>query len=116
MKALALLSGGLDSALAVRVIRDQGIEVLALHFYTGFCITERKRRMGVLDENDPRRFKNDALATARSIGVPIPTTAFVEQLFTALRVRGRGGLDHSGVITLFEDLAGVQVRRVDSAQ
>lgn len=71
MKALALLSGGLDSALAVQVIRDQGIDVLALHFYTGFCITERKRRMGVLDENDPRRFKNDALATARSIGVPV---------------------------------------------
>lgn len=71
MKALALLSGGLDSALAVRVIQDQGVEVQALHFYTGFCITERKRRMGVLDENDPRRFKNDALATARSIGVPI---------------------------------------------
>jgi 2-hydroxy-3-oxopropionate reductase len=46
-----------------------------------------------------------------SVGVPIPTAAFVEQLFSALRVRGRGGLDHSGVITLFEDLAGVQVRR-----
>lgn len=71
MKALALLSGGLDSALAIRVVMDQGIDVLALHFYTGFCITERKRRMGVLEEDDPRRFKNDALATARSIGVPI---------------------------------------------
>jgi len=28
-------------------------------------------------------------------------------MFTALRVKGRGGLDHSGVITLLEDLAGV---------
>ena len=46
-----------------------------------------------------------------SVGAPIPTAAFVEQLFEALRVRGRGGLDHSGVITLFEDLAGIQVRR-----
>jgi len=52
---------------------------------------------------------------ARSVGVPIPTAAFVEQLFAALRVRGRGGLDHSGVITLFEDLAGVQVRRTQSS-
>ncbi len=71
MKALALLSGGLDSALAVKVIREQGIDVLALHFYTGFCITERKRRMDVLAEDDPRRYKNDALATARSMGVPV---------------------------------------------
>jgi hypothetical protein len=37
--------------------------------------------------------------------------ALVEQLFAALRVKGRGGFDHSGVITLFEDLAGVQVRK-----
>jgi 2-hydroxy-3-oxopropionate reductase len=48
---------------------------------------------------------------ASSIGSPIPMAALVEQLFVALRVKGRGGLDHSGVITLFEDLAGVQVRK-----
>jgi len=34
MKALALFSGGLDSTLAVRVIAQQGIEVVALHFLT----------------------------------------------------------------------------------
>lgn len=71
MKALALMSGGLDSALAIRVLMDQGVDVLALHYYTGFCITERKRRIGVLDESDPRRYKHDALSTARQIGVPI---------------------------------------------
>jgi tRNA U34 2-thiouridine synthase MnmA/TrmU len=32
MKALALLSGGLDSILATKLIRDQGIEVVALTF------------------------------------------------------------------------------------
>ncbi|OGH63119.1 MAG: hypothetical protein A3G34_14770 [Candidatus Lindowbacteria bacterium RIFCSPLOWO2_12_FULL_62_27] len=79
MKALALLSGGLDSALAVRVLMDQGIEVQALHFYTGFCITERKRRMGVLDEQDPRRYKSDALSTARSIGVPVEVLDISEE-------------------------------------
>ena len=30
-----------------------------------------------------------------------------QELFNALRVKGRGGLDHSAVITLLEDLAGV---------
>lgn len=37
MKALALLSGGLDSTLAVRLMLDQGIEVEALKFTSPFC-------------------------------------------------------------------------------
>ncbi len=36
MKALALLSGGLDSQLAVRVVQRQGIEVVGIHFYHHF--------------------------------------------------------------------------------
>jgi 2-hydroxy-3-oxopropionate reductase len=43
--------------------------------------------------------------SARALGVPLPTTAVVQELFSALRAKGRGGLDHSGVITLLEDLA-----------
>ncbi|UCG35619.1 MAG: 7-cyano-7-deazaguanine synthase [Candidatus Omnitrophota bacterium] len=37
MKALALLSGGLDSSLAIRLIQNQGIEVVGLHFLIPFC-------------------------------------------------------------------------------
>ncbi|MDI6763053.1 MAG: hypothetical protein QME83_08475 [Thermodesulfobacteriota bacterium] len=37
MKAIALLSGGLDSTLAARLILDQGIELEALNFMTVFC-------------------------------------------------------------------------------
>lgn len=37
IKALALLSGGLDSTLAVRVILEQGIEVEGINFVTVFC-------------------------------------------------------------------------------
>ena len=36
MKALALFSGGLDSALAIKIIKDQGIEVVALNFVSHF--------------------------------------------------------------------------------
>ncbi|MDO8425941.1 MAG: hypothetical protein Q7T24_00320 [Deltaproteobacteria bacterium] len=36
-KAVALLSGGLDSTLAVKLIIDQGIEVHALNFTSAFC-------------------------------------------------------------------------------
>ncbi|MFC1693974.1 thiamine biosynthesis protein [Candidatus Latescibacterota bacterium] len=35
-KAILMFSGGLDSILAARIIRDEGFEVVALHFYTGF--------------------------------------------------------------------------------
>jgi len=38
IKALALLSGGLDSTLAVKLIIDQGIAVEALNFWTPFCL------------------------------------------------------------------------------
>lgn len=37
MKAIGLLSGGLDSQLALRICLSQGIEVLAVHFRTIFC-------------------------------------------------------------------------------
>ncbi len=37
MKAIALLSGGLDSILATRLIKDQGIEIEAVNFLTVFC-------------------------------------------------------------------------------
>ncbi|RLA76162.1 MAG: ATP-binding protein [Epsilonproteobacteria bacterium] len=36
MRALALFSGGLDSMLAIKVIADQGIDVVAIHIKTGF--------------------------------------------------------------------------------
>lgn len=36
-KAISLLSGGLDSILATKIIKEQGIEVVALHFTSPFC-------------------------------------------------------------------------------
>lgn len=41
-KALALLSGGLDSILATKLILEQGIEVEAINFLTTFCTCTRK--------------------------------------------------------------------------
>lgn len=36
MKAIGLLSGGLDSALAIALLKHQNIEVIALHFWSPF--------------------------------------------------------------------------------
>ncbi|MBS7610473.1 hypothetical protein KEJ19_07990 [Candidatus Bathyarchaeota archaeon] len=40
-KALALLSGGLDSLLATKIMLDQGLDVEAVHFITPFCRCSR---------------------------------------------------------------------------
>jgi len=42
MKALGLLSGGLDSTLAVKLMLEQGVEVETLNFVTPFCLCGRK--------------------------------------------------------------------------
>ncbi len=42
IKAIGLLSGGLDSTLAVKLMMNQGIEVTALNFITPFCTCTRK--------------------------------------------------------------------------
>jgi tRNA-uridine 2-sulfurtransferase len=36
-KALALLSGGLDSTLALKMVKEMGLDVEAVHFTTPFC-------------------------------------------------------------------------------
>jgi tRNA U34 2-thiouridine synthase MnmA/TrmU len=51
-KAIALLSGGLDSILAIRVMLDQGVEIEALHFVSlftgGTCSAKlQAERLGV---------------------------------------------------------------------
>ena len=43
-KAVALLSGGLDSTLAMKMILDQGFEVTAVNLVTPFCTCNRKGR------------------------------------------------------------------------
>jgi len=60
-KAIAMISGGLDSSIALQHVKRMGYEVKALNFYTGFCITETHRRMGgrprdgVYPKNEPLR-------------------------------------------------------------
>lgn len=44
VKAISLLSGGLDSILATRVVQDQGVEVLAVHFITPFFGDDQRGR------------------------------------------------------------------------
>jgi 2-hydroxy-3-oxopropionate reductase len=47
-----------------------------------------------------------ALAAGREHGAALPVTALVDQMFGALMVKGRGGWDHSALITLIEEWSG----------
>ena len=44
IRAIGLLSGGLDSALAVRLLLEQGIEVIGVKFTSPFCNCDQKGR------------------------------------------------------------------------
>ena len=58
MKAIALFSGGLDSTLAMKLIIDQGIEVLAININTGFGSTkDRYEHMKNMCEQVGAEFK-----------------------------------------------------------
>jgi len=53
---------------------------------------------------------NIIMKTALDYGVALPATAVVHELFTAMLAKGRGDLDHSGILTVLEDMAGVEAR------
>lgn len=52
-----------------------------------------------------------ALEAGHALGVPLPVTAIVREMYNALQVAGKGDRDHSAIILLLEDLAKVQVRK-----
>jgi hypothetical protein len=68
-KAIAMISGGLDSTLALALVKRQGIEVKAVTFYTGLCITETQRRKG--GRPDGTVPQNEALRAAADLEVDI---------------------------------------------
>lgn len=68
IKAIGMLSGGLDSRLAVRLIQRQGIEVVALHFYTGFCIAGPRRWVERIEQPGAR---HEALEAGTHLAVPV---------------------------------------------
>lgn len=69
IRALALLSGGLDSMLAVKVIQEQGIEVEGVNFYTGFCVEGHTHAIRKKDKDKQKR--NNALWSAEQLGIKL---------------------------------------------
>jgi len=76
-KAVALISGGLDSMLAVRVIQEQGIHVEGINFFTGFCVEGHTHAIRKKDRKKPKR--NNALWVAEQLGIKLHIIDIVEE-------------------------------------
>lgn len=68
-RAIALISGGLDSMLAVKVMQEQGIHVEGVNFFTGFCVEGHTHAIRKKDQKKPKR--NNALWVAEQLGIKL---------------------------------------------
>jgi 2-hydroxy-3-oxopropionate reductase len=89
--ALEVLGGGLAGST---VLARKGDNMLAGEFKPGFRLALHHKDMGIVT------------SAAREAGVTIPLGAVVAQLVAAMVARGDGGLDHSGLLKLTQELSG----------
>lgn len=76
-KAAALISGGLDSMLAAKVLLDQGVHVEGINFYTGFCVEGHTHAIRQKDRAKPKR--NNALWVAEQLGIKLHIIDIIEE-------------------------------------
>ncbi|MGH3950193.1 MAG: 2-hydroxy-3-oxopropionate reductase [Pseudonocardiaceae bacterium] len=89
--AVKVLAGG----LAGNAILDRkAAGMLKRDFTPGFRLELHHKDLGIVTD------------AARAAGVSIPLGAVVSQLVAAMVARGDGGLDHSGLLKLVEELSG----------
>lgn len=89
--AVRVLGGGLAGST---VLDRKAKGMLAREFAPGFRLELHHKDLGIVQ------------AAAREAGVVIPLGAVVGQLVAAMVARGDGGLDHSGLFKLVEELSG----------
>jgi 2-hydroxy-3-oxopropionate reductase len=89
--ALEVLAGGLAGST---VLDRKGPGMLAREFAPGFRLALHHKDLGIVT------------AAAREAGIAIPLGAAVSQLVAAMVARGDGGLDHSGLLRLVQELSG----------
>jgi len=76
-KAVALISGGLDSMLAVKVIQEQGIHVEGINFFTGFCVEGHTH--AIRKKHKDKQKRNNALWVAEQLGIKLHIVDVVDE-------------------------------------
>jgi 2-hydroxy-3-oxopropionate reductase len=93
-RLIEVLSGGLAGNRVMEVRRRNLLE----HDFTpGFKLELHHKDLGI------------ALRTARELGVYVPTTAIVDQMLSALKAAGDGGLDHSALLKVIEQASAHEI-------
>jgi 2-hydroxy-3-oxopropionate reductase len=108
-EALVLAAkSGVDPARVVEAIRGGAARCWALEVRAP-QILRRDLRAGFKAYMQYKDL-NIILDAGRAERVALPVTAAVRELYTAMMAAGRGELDNSAIVTVLEDLAGVEVR------
>src|SRR5690606_31358337 len=89
-RVLEVLGGGLAANRVIEVKRDK---LLSGRFEPGGRAELHLKDLGI------------ALEVARDLSVALPHTAFMEQLFQAMKRKGWADLDHSGILRVVRDLS-----------
>jgi len=76
-RAVALISGGLDSMLAARVVMGQGVHVEGVNFFTGFCVEGHTH--AIREPRGTRPKRNNALWVAEQLGVKLHIIDVIEE-------------------------------------
>ena len=76
-KAVALISGGLDSMLAAKTVMEQGVHVEGINFFTGFCVEGHTHAIRAKDQSKPKR--NNALWVAEQLGIKLHIIDVIEE-------------------------------------
>ena len=75
-RAIALISGGLDSMLAAKVVQTHGVYVEGVNFFTGFCVEGHTRAVRSSKRNRTQR--HSALWSAEQIDIPMQIVDIAE--------------------------------------
>ncbi len=95
IKIVQVLSGGLARC---GVLENRGERMVNGDFDPGFRIRLHYKDLNIIQK------------TSNDFGVPLPVTSEVFELFKTAMVKGRGELDHSGLLTVVEDMSNIQAR------
>lgn len=76
-KAVVLISGGLDSLLAAKMMIEQGIHVEGINFYTGFC--HSGHTSAIRNNKKGKPLRNDALWCAEQLGIKLHIVDIVQE-------------------------------------
>jgi 2-hydroxy-3-oxopropionate reductase len=108
-EALALgAKAGVDPAKIVQVLgaglarcgilENRGHRMIRGDFEPGFRVRLHQKDLNIVHQ------------TSREVGMPMPVTAAAAEVFAAAMARGCGDLDHTSLLTVFEELGGTLAR------